>query len=52
MSQEQLAVRADVSRGYISRIEGGQVNVSLGTISRIARVFSVTVIDLLTSQTC
>ena len=48
MSQEKLAALAAVSRGYLSRIESGHVNVTLATIVRIANVFEVGVIDLLT----
>ena len=48
MSQERLAELAAVSRGYLSRIESGHVNVTLSTIVRIANVFQVEVIDLLT----
>lgn len=48
MSQEKLAESAAVSRGYLSRIESGHVNVTLATIVRIANVFNVEVIDLLT----
>ena len=47
MSQETLASLCGISRGYISRIEKGRVNVTLGTIERIANVFNVEVIDLL-----
>ena len=47
MSQEKLAELAVVSRGYLSRIESGHVNVTLATIVRIANVFEVNVIDLL-----
>ena len=48
MSQEKLASLCSISRGYISRIESGHVNVTLGTIVRIAKVFGVEAIDLLT----
>lgn len=48
MSQEKLAELAVVSRSYLSRIESGHVNVTLATIVRIANVFNVEVIDLLT----
>jgi len=50
MSQERLADLASVSRSYLSRIEGGRVNVTLSTIVRIANVFGVKVIDLLTQD--
>jgi transcriptional regulator with XRE-family HTH domain len=52
MSQEELAARSDVSRGYISRIEKGRVNVTLSTLVRLARVLSVSAVDLLTVQSC
>ena len=52
MSQEDLAKRASLSRGYISRIEGGLVNVTLATVVRLARVFDVSPLDLLTHRTC
>lgn len=48
MSQEKLAARAGLSRGYISRIECGRVNVTLSTVQEIATVFSLDVSDLLT----
>lgn len=48
MSQEKLAELSAISRGYLSRIESGHVNVTLATIVRIANVFQVEVIDLLT----
>ena len=48
MSQEDLAGLSAVSRSYISRIEGGLVNVTLDIVVRLAHVFDVNPIDLLT----
>lgn len=42
MTQDQLAPRCDLSRGYLSRIEKGHVNVTLGTLAKIAAIFDLT----------
>ena len=52
MSQERLAKLCGLSRSYLSLIEGARVNVTLGAVVRIARVFDVEAIDLLTTYNC
>jgi|SRR5947209_19628628 len=46
LSQEQLAVRAGVSRPTISRIERAQADVGIDVVERIARALGVNVADL------
>lgn len=49
MSQEKLSIASKLSRAYVGRIEqNGEKNITIRTISRIARVLGVTVVDLLT----
>ena len=45
-SQQELADRSRVSRGMIVRIEGGEDNVSLATLGRIALAFGVSFTDV------
>ncbi|HEY4152172.1 MAG TPA: helix-turn-helix transcriptional regulator [Pseudolysinimonas sp.] len=52
MSQEKLASLSSLSRSYIIRIERGAANATIGTIVSIARVFDVTINDLLTRECC
>ena len=46
-SQEKLALTADLDRTYIPSIEAGKRNVSLLTIEKIAKVFGLSVSELL-----
>ena len=43
LSQEKLAFRVELSREYISRIEGGKRNVSLEVIEKLATALDVDV---------
>lgn len=46
MSQQELADRSQVSRRMIGLIEGGECNVSLGTLGHIAAALGMTFSDL------
>lgn len=46
ISQEELAFRANLSKNYISDVERGTRNISLQSISKIARGFGVSEKDL------
>jgi CheY-like chemotaxis protein len=46
ISQEELAERAGLHRTYVSDIERGARNVSLGSVERLARAFSLPVATL------
>ena len=48
-SQEQLAERSGLHRTYISTLERAGTNVGLDNLERLARAFSITVQDLLTT---
>jgi len=43
ISQEELAMRIDTDQAYVSRIEAGQMNVTLETAEQIAAALSVDV---------
>jgi transcriptional regulator with XRE-family HTH domain len=43
LSQEQLAVDANVDRTYVSRLERGLENPTVGVLDRLARALSVPV---------
>jgi transcriptional regulator with XRE-family HTH domain len=43
LSQEQLAHRADVHQTYLSGVEGGKRNPSIGVLGRIADALGVEV---------
>jgi transcriptional regulator with XRE-family HTH domain len=48
MTQEELARRAKVSRGYLAAIEAGhKKNPSLGVLQRLAKALGVPVTELL-----
>ena len=47
LSQEQLATAADISRGYLARLEIGRHDPTVGTLERIARALRVKIGDLL-----
>jgi len=47
LTQEQLAVTAGLSRTYLTRLELGQHDPSLGTLVRLAKALRVSVTDLL-----
>ena len=50
MTQEQLAEAAELTSGYISRIENGTKSLRLSTLCRIAETLDTTVQSLLTSD--
>lgn len=47
LSQETLARRAGISRGYLARLEIGRHEPSLTTLSKLARALKVKVTELL-----
>lgn len=50
LSQEELAVRADLHRTYIGGVERGERNISLLNLLRIARALGVSPADLLSDD--
>ena len=50
ISQEELALRLDADQAYVSRIESGQMNVTLETIEEIAKALRSEVSALFNSQ--
>jgi transcriptional regulator with XRE-family HTH domain len=49
-SQEDLAVRIGADQAYISRIEAGQVNITLDTLELIASALGVEAVTLIPSS--
>lgn len=47
MSQETLAARAGITRGYLARIEIGRHEPTLSTLRKLAKALRVKVADLL-----
>jgi transcriptional regulator with XRE-family HTH domain len=47
VSQEELAMRIGADQAYVSRIEAGQMNVTLETVEQIASALHVDVFDLM-----
>jgi len=47
LTQEQLARKANVSLGYLARLETGHHDPKLSTLLRIARALGVSVTELL-----
>ncbi|MEZ9640273.1 helix-turn-helix domain-containing protein [Vibrio cyclitrophicus] len=47
VSQDQLALLADIDRSYIGRIERGEVNITLEKAYQLAQVLKCDVRDLL-----
>lgn len=47
LSRQQLAERADVSREYIRKLEGGGYDPTVGTLQRIAKALGVSLTELL-----
>jgi len=47
LSQKEVADRAELDRAYISSIEGGKQNVTLGVLLKLASVLELTVSELL-----
>lgn len=48
LSQEELALRAEIDRSHVGRIERGDNNVAVLTLARIAKVLGVSLTDLMT----
>lgn len=48
MSQEKLALLAEVDRSYLGRVERGDNNVALLTLLRIAKALGLTLTQLVT----
>lgn len=46
LSQEQLALKADIDRRYMSDIENGKRNLSIGILERLANAFRINCSDL------
>ncbi len=47
LSQEELAMRIGADQAYVSRIEAGQMNVTLETVELIAGALDIDVVDAL-----
>jgi len=52
LSQESLALAADVDRTYVSQIERGVGNPSVGVLVKLAACLNLDVADLLRRTTC
>ncbi|MGV9802331.1 helix-turn-helix domain-containing protein [Mycobacterium sp. NPDC003449] len=50
MSLRQLADRAGISAGFLSQVERGQVNASVGTLRRLAQSLGILLPDLFTDD--
>ena len=50
MSQEQLAEKLDTTRGYISRVERGSVNIGVDRLMEFCTSLDVTAMDLLSEK--
>jgi transcriptional regulator with XRE-family HTH domain len=49
-SQEKLSIRSKISHNYLSRLERGEVNVSVDSLEKIAKCLKVEVEDLVKKQ--
>ena len=47
MSQQELAESAHIDRAYISSVENGKQNISIGAISKLAKALSISIEELL-----
>ncbi len=47
LSQQELATSADLDRAYISAVEHGKQNISIGAISKLAKALDVSIEELL-----
>jgi transcriptional regulator with XRE-family HTH domain len=47
ISQEELAMRIGADQAYVSRIEAGQINVTLETAEQVAAAIQSNIADLL-----
>lgn len=50
ITQEDLALRIDADQAYISRIEAGEMNVTLETAQHIAEALGVDIVRLFDAQ--
>ncbi|MDH6196893.1 transcriptional regulator with XRE-family HTH domain [Mycobacterium frederiksbergense] len=50
LSLRQLADRAGISAGFLSQVERGQVNASVGTLRRLSEVLGILLPDLFTDD--
>lgn len=48
LSQERLALEAEIDRSYVGRVERGTENVTITRLESFAKVLEVTVAELLT----
>lgn len=48
LSQEKLAVDAQIDRTYVSRLERGLENPTVGLVERVAQALGVDIVDLVT----
>ena len=48
MSQQELAHSSDLDRAYISAVEHGKQNISIGAISKLAKALNLSIEELLT----
>lgn len=46
LSQERLALEAEIDRSYVGRVERGKENVTVATLEAFARVLSINVSEL------
>ena len=46
MSQEKLAVLADLNRNFVGMIERGETNLTVKKLENIANVFDIDIMDL------
>lgn len=46
LTQAELAAAADLSRGYLIRLEAGQQDPTLGTLERLAKALKVKLSEL------
>jgi transcriptional regulator with XRE-family HTH domain len=49
MTQEQLALEAEVPRAYVSRVERGTINISIDSADKLARAIGTPLRDLVDS---
>jgi transcriptional regulator with XRE-family HTH domain len=49
VSQEHLALKAEIDRSYVGRVERGDNNVALLTLKKIASALGMSVADLMKS---
>jgi transcriptional regulator with XRE-family HTH domain len=49
MSQDEASQRAGLTRQHLQRIEGGTMNPTVATVFRLAKVYKVSIGELMTS---